>query len=1050
VGCRPVAPIEFLSVYPQLNKPVILRDVGLDVGLDVAPQSSWWIDLIAHWARPEDPVVLATSNGSSLIARIVYKVEDGHQLLYFDIGNYQPGITPTRVGFADLGPLEWGCVSVQFLPPNHLPVAVLVNGAEVGGGIRSIEWPSVTGPALGVCDLALKGPGRIQRVMVWSEQRRREDIPVQILTERPEDPALVAMVDFGSKPIVIGGCAPPRDVEYAGATTALTTLGAFFWDAAALSCGPLTENFLAGDCTIEITFILYPRAGFEWGGTLLSTAANPIENSILELALLPDRFGRPTIVVLAGRSGAVVSRQDITNPPAFTWVSVALTVSAHGRSCQVYVNGIAAGPSFQLPQLVASASPRYLTFAASRLGLPALRNAMIHEARVWRTQRTPKEIVGELDALPLAHPDIVGYWTFGWPKSEPAEEIGDDYSYRQPRLAITGTPPVHANEIIQISAAAAAENAIEEQGVAACPVEGVDLSDGLFVAPPAAHLTTQEPAAATPAAVSSAIDADPLSFKLANGRSLEWAETGVGWVADVKLEPTAPSLSFATRRAWEGSIEGTLLELFTPTHLDATKLLALMAMLAQNGGARAVTMAKRQHTSPVGKAVATGAWSRRVVPPYNSRFLKRVQALGPSFQEERRTRARRDQSEDTDELKLVMFDVGHGDGLLVDYAQTVYKTPTSSAETTQWRMLVDAGKYKDVVRDVILPYLTADAASLDVVCATHPDADHVGGLVKLLQLAPQELAIDSLIANAPAWNPSRELLAATFTANGVTRPNVLALGEDADDPRWELHSYKQILQLRELAGQRHIPVNAGLISHGSPLPGSLPSKLRVEVTGPWLWNLGRYAQAPDKEKRSSELSNRTSITLDIDSLLNPDPNRHLLLLTGDAYDLAQPDAPWAAPSNTPYESVPAGALKTDIRGPTNPWPARRYTLLKVPHHGSELSDDQTFYNAVRADCYLISANGDYGLPKLATLRRIVEAPRAAADAIRIYATHDHNFPELVDACPPAQWNYELWQLAPGASSMTFTIRKGELIHPRPTEVTRFAGPTATTALPHAA
>lgn len=80
-----------------------------------------------------------------------------------------------------------------------------------------------------------------------------------------------------------------------------------------------------------------------------------------------------------------------------------------------------------------------------------------------------------------------------------------------------------------------------------------------------------------------------------------------------------------------------------------------------------------------------------------------------------------------DHLRLIVFDVGQGDAILLE---------TRGGR----RALVDAGGAwggpagGDAGRDVVLPYLLAAGGShLDLVVATHAHADHVGGLASLLR-----------------------------------------------------------------------------------------------------------------------------------------------------------------------------------------------------------------------------------------------------------------------------------------------------------------------------
>ncbi|MFH1037755.1 MAG: ComEC/Rec2 family competence protein [PVC group bacterium] len=85
------------------------------------------------------------------------------------------------------------------------------------------------------------------------------------------------------------------------------------------------------------------------------------------------------------------------------------------------------------------------------------------------------------------------------------------------------------------------------------------------------------------------------------------------------------------------------------------------------------------------------------------------------------------------ELKVVFFDVGQGDATLII-------TPGGK------RILIDGGTgegafgSEDQGKKVILPYLRrAGIERLDTVIATHPDFDHIGGLVSVMNAKNLEI-----------------------------------------------------------------------------------------------------------------------------------------------------------------------------------------------------------------------------------------------------------------------------------------------------------------------
>jgi beta-lactamase superfamily II metal-dependent hydrolase len=79
-------------------------------------------------------------------------------------------------------------------------------------------------------------------------------------------------------------------------------------------------------------------------------------------------------------------------------------------------------------------------------------------------------------------------------------------------------------------------------------------------------------------------------------------------------------------------------------------------------------------------------------------------------------------------LKVAFLDVGQGDSILI-------QAPNGQT------MLIDGGRAMSLAEEVIIPKLKEWSASqVDVLIPTHPDADHIGGLVGVLENYPVKLA----------------------------------------------------------------------------------------------------------------------------------------------------------------------------------------------------------------------------------------------------------------------------------------------------------------------
>ncbi|WP_404356511.1 S-layer homology domain-containing protein [Cytobacillus firmus] len=81
------------------------------------------------------------------------------------------------------------------------------------------------------------------------------------------------------------------------------------------------------------------------------------------------------------------------------------------------------------------------------------------------------------------------------------------------------------------------------------------------------------------------------------------------------------------------------------------------------------------------------------------------------------------------EMEAHFIDVGQGDSILI-------KTPNGK------NILVDGGK---ISSDLLVPLylMEAGVSQVDLMVATHPDADHIGGLVDVLKMLPVKEVLDS-------------------------------------------------------------------------------------------------------------------------------------------------------------------------------------------------------------------------------------------------------------------------------------------------------------------
>lgn len=102
-------------------------------------------------------------------------------------------------------------------------------------------------------------------------------------------------------------------------------------------------------------------------------------------------------------------------------------------------------------------------------------------------------------------------------------------------------------------------------------------------------------------------------------------------------------------------------------------------------------------------------------------------------------------SELNNELTVAFLDVGQGDAIFI-------QTPNNS------QILVDGGQNKAVLRELtkIMPFYDR---SIDVVIQTHPDSDHIGGLIEVLRRYNVDLVVESGVgSNSPFYKEIGEII----------------------------------------------------------------------------------------------------------------------------------------------------------------------------------------------------------------------------------------------------------------------------------------------------
>jgi beta-lactamase superfamily II metal-dependent hydrolase len=317
-------------------------------------------------------------------------------------------------------------------------------------------------------------------------------------------------------------------------------------------------------------------------------------------------------------------------------------------------------------------------------------------------------------------------------------------------------------------------------------------------------------------------------------------------------------------------------------------------------------------------------------------------------------------------LQLELLPAGRGDSILLEYGQ-----PASP-----YRILVDAGPATayPAVR-ARLARIPPERRRLDLLVVTHVDADHVEGVVKLLNDADLAVEVGELWFNGyrhlpgelgPSQGEMAGALAehrsiawnATFDAKAVKREPGLPL------PRVELPGGLSVTVLaptdRELERLRvewdRACERAGLT------PGSVEDALRLLGQTRRLQPLDSYLDD------GSDLERLAATTSDLDRSVPNASSIVLLVEGGDRRVLLAGDS-------TPDALVPALERVVAERDVSR----LRLDAFKLPHHASRANITRELVRLVDADRYLVSTDGSYfGHPDDEAIARvIVDSPRGA-------------------------------------------------------------------------
>ncbi|MBC7260987.1 MAG: MBL fold metallo-hydrolase [Chloroflexi bacterium] len=365
-------------------------------------------------------------------------------------------------------------------------------------------------------------------------------------------------------------------------------------------------------------------------------------------------------------------------------------------------------------------------------------------------------------------------------------------------------------------------------------------------------------------------------------------------------------------------------------------------------------------------------------------------------------------------LKLRILQAEYGDCFILQFG-----TPAQPRY-----ILIDggpAGIYERYLREE-LQSIRDGGGKLDLAILSHVDNDHAIGLLDLLaelreqraNSLPETIAIDALWHNAfrralgddIAIRTKMLLAAAGVAAQSMNATNIVVQGISEGQ------------RLRLTATALGIPINPGF-EHDLICVDDVPQplvldNLTLRVVGPtkknledlkkeWLAWLDIYEESiASGDPFLAAMADRSIPNLSSIMIL-AEADGKTILLTGDGR------------GDHLLQGLQQAQL-LDSKGKFH------VNVLKLPHHGSNRNVTKTFFKNVTADKYIISANGMYGNPDLATLIWIVEAAKKQKRTIELVATNETpSIEKLVWEYDPDKYGYRLRIMKRGVRSMDLEL-----------------------------
>lgn len=318
------------------------------------------------------------------------------------------------------------------------------------------------------------------------------------------------------------------------------------------------------------------------------------------------------------------------------------------------------------------------------------------------------------------------------------------------------------------------------------------------------------------------------------------------------------------------------------------------------------------------------------------------------------------------------------------------------------KLIVIDGGPRGVFRKFLEPRLDelarergVETLPIEILMVSHIDEDHVAGVLDLTKkLRRQDDAGERASYDVKAlWHNSFDDIVGTNAGalEHAARDGISTASTTEDVPEEVLRDHPAALVLASVGQGRALRndaetlglrVNAG---DGEPFVArggdgdlhELPGGLRLRLLGPLQADLDAFQEEWDKEIEKLGVARPAPVLAAAyadDSAFNlsslvvlAELGGRTMLLTGDARG----------------DKVLAGLAQAGLleEGGT-----LHVDLLKLPHHGSDRNVETDFFRRVTADHYVVSGDGKYGNPELATFEMIFAA-RGQDDEYHLHLTY---------------------------------------------------------------